>query len=289
MTTIQDTGKFRTDLGDRYYTNPAVSTLCLVCAQSVIPNPGGLHWIEPAAGAGAFVDALKGLVPEVDVTALDIAPGRADIQKADFLTWNGGGASQNALASSAATVFFGNPPFGRQAATARRFIGRAAELGASWIAFILPLSFEKPSMQRAFPLLYHKRLSFRLNSHAFLVNGEPHDVPCVFQVWERMAQPRVVAEVVQPHNFEFVKSTAAHDIVVRRVGVYAGRTFLTGGLHSPQSHYFIKITVACDKNRVVERMNQHTFPTNTTGPRSLSQGEITQVLGPNVAAALPPP
>jgi hypothetical protein len=46
--------------------------------------------------------------------------------------------------------------------------------------------------------------------------------------------------------------------------------------------------VACDKNRVVERMNQHTFPTNTTGPRSLSQGEITQVLDP-VAAALPPP
>jgi hypothetical protein len=277
MTTIQDTGKFRTDLGDRYYTSPDVATLCLVCAQSVIPNPGGLRWIEPAAGAGAFVDALKGLVEGVDVTALDIAPGRADIQKADFMSWTG-----------AAQVFFGNPPFGRQAATARRFIGRAADLGAKWIAFILPLSFEKPSMERAFPLVYHRRLSFRLNSHAFLVNGEPHDVPCVFQVWERMPEPRVVAEVVLPRNFKFVKSTEAHDIVVRRVGVNAGRTFLAGGLHSPQSHYFIKIGVACDKNRVVERMNQHTFPTNTTGPRSLSQEEITRVLDPNVGVALLP-
>jgi hypothetical protein len=276
MTSIQDTGKFRTDLGDRYYTNPDVASLCITLAQSVIPNPGGLRWIEPAAGAGAFVDALKGLVPGVDVEALDIAPGRPDIQKADFLTWFGEGH-----------VVFGNPPFGRQAAMARRFIARAAELRPTWIAFILPLSFEKPSMQRAFPLLYHNRLSIRLNSHAFLVNGEPHDVPCVFQVWERMADARVVAAAIEPSNFEFVKSTEAHDIVVRRVGVYAGRTFLAGGLHSPQSHYFIKITVACDKNRVVERMNQHTFPTNTTGPRSLSQEEITQVLDP-VAVAPPP-
>ena len=276
MTAIQDTGKFRTDLGDRYYTSPDTATLCVISAQSVIPNPGGLRWIEPAAGAGAFVDALKGLVEGVDVTALDIAPGRADIQKADFMSWTGAGSG---------TVFFGNPPFGRQAATARRFIGRAAELGAAWIAFILPLSFEKPSMEKAFPLIYHRRLSFRLNSHAFLVNGEPHDVPCVFQVWERMTQPRTVAVAIIPNNFEFVKSTTAHDIVVRRVGVYAGRAFLAGGLHSPQSHYFIKITTNCAKSRVVQKLNEHTFPTNTTGPRSLSKGEITEVLGPIVAVA----
>jgi hypothetical protein len=276
MTAIQDTGKFRTDLGDRYYTSPDTASLCIITAQSVIPNPGGLRWIEPAAGAGAFVDALKGLVEGVDVTALDIAPGRADIQKADFMSWNGSGPD---------TVFFGNPPFGRQAATARRFIGRAAELGASWIAFILPLSFEKPSMEKAFPLIYHRRLSFRLNTYAFIVNGEPHDVPCVFQVWERMAQPRTVAAAIIPNNFEFVKSTVAHDIVVRRVGVYAGRAFLAGGLHSSQSHYFIKITTTADKNRVVQKLNEHTFPTNTTGPRSLSKGEITEVLGSIVAVA----
>jgi hypothetical protein len=210
------------------------------------------------------------------VTALDIAPGRADIQKADFMSWNGSGPG---------TVFFGNPPFGRQAATARRFIGRAAELGAKWIAFILPLSFEKPSMEKAFPLIYHRRLSFRLNTYAFIVNGEPHDVPCVFQVWERMAEPRTVAVAITPNNFEFVKSTVAHDIVVRRVGVYAGRAFLAGGLHSPQSHYFIKITTTADKNRVVQKLNEHTFPTNTTGPRSLSKGEITEVLGSIVAVA----
>jgi predicted RNA methylase len=278
MTTLQDTGKFRKDLSDKYYTSPDVASACIQYVQSVVPNPGGFDWIEPSAGTGVFVDALKGFYADAAVAAVDIAPGRADIETADFLEWTG----------AEGAIVFGNPPFGRQAATARRFIGRAAEIRAAWIAFILPRSFEKPSMQRAFPLEYHMRCSIRLNSHAFLVNEEPYDVPCVFQVWERKNVQRIVAAPIEPHNFEFVSSTKPYDIVVRRVGVYAGRAYMGGLLppriHSPQSHYFIKLPV-CNKKWVVERLNQHTFATNTTGPRSLSKGEITVVLGPIISAA----
>ena len=271
----QETGKKRNTV-DKFYTNPVVANLCVGHMNTLIPNPGGFTWIEPSAGAGALVTALQGVLPEVTPIAIDLIPDAPSIQKADFLTWP---------APPGRLIFFGNPPFGRQGSLARKFIGRAAELGAEWIAFILPRSFEKPSLQRAFPPLYHKRLSIRLQDNAFLVNTEPHDVPCVFQIWEKMAEPRARENPIEPIGFRFVAATETHDLVVRRVGVYAGRAFVAGATFSRQSHYFIKLDQPLRAAALASQLSAHTFPSNTTGPRSLSKGEIATVLNDCVAAA----
>lgn len=268
----QDTGKFRTKLLDKFYTNPTIATLCVQQVMTLIGNPGGFVWIEPSAGGGAFINALKGVAPNAAIMAIDIAPDHRDVVAADFMEWQPG--VENAL-------FFGNPPFGKQGSLARKFITRAAHLNAKWIAFILPRSFEKPSLQTAFPPLYHNRLSLRLDPNAFLVNNEPHDVPCVFQIWERMNAPRETHRPVEPKGFKYVRNTDTHDIIVRRVGVYAGRAFLfqESGTHSPQSHYFIQIQVPLsNKKQLVEYLCSYEFPSNTTGPRSLSKGEVSEVI-----------
>ena len=280
MTTLQDTGKKRKNLADKYYTVSAAATQCLTQLTPLLQNPGGFVWIEPSAGNGVFLNALKDVLPAARAIGLDIAPGAGRIEKGDFLSWDASG-----LDATSPRIFFGNPPFGRQSSLARRFIQRAAELNAQWIAFILPRSFEKPSLQKHVPTVYHLRLSERLGDNSFLVNEKPHDVPCVFQVWERQAESRAPVPTVEPVGFRYVKHTEPHDIAIRRVGVNAGCAFLSGGTFSPQSHYFIKFLDAAvveKRGAIMQQLSAHPFPSNTTGPRSLSKGEITAVLGPLV-------
>lgn len=103
--------------------------------------------------------------------------------------------------------------------------------------------------------------------------------------------PRIVPEKVTEKGFQYVKETDPRDIVIRRVGVYAGRCFDSGGVcagdinnateYNKQTHYFIKLDqqlAVSHVKEIVDNINAHVFPTNTTGPRSLSKPEINEVL-----------
>jgi hypothetical protein len=162
------------------------------------------------------------------------------------------------------------------------------------IAFILPMSFVKPSMSRAFDLHFHCIHSSEVEHNAFVLGGgdASYDVPCVFQIWQKRLVPRIVPEKITEKGFQYVKETDPRDIVIRRVGVYAGRCFDSGGVgagdinnateYNKQTHYFIKLDeqfVAVQHvKEIVAKVNAHVFPTNTTGPRSLSKPEINIVL-----------
>ena len=287
MTARQDCGKFRTNLQDAFYTKPDVAARCveLLLGGCEVAHAADAVWLEPAAGAGAFLGAFPAGCTRF---ALDIAPAPAPaaaaIEHADFMTWE-----VPAEAGGKPLIVCGNPPFGRQGSAARAFIGRAAALGAAVIAFILPRSFMKPSMQTAFSAMYHCVVSEELPVDSFTVNGESHAVPCVFQVWERRAVPRVVETAVRECGFAYVKAGAgtAWDIAVRRVGVNAGRAVVAqAGAAQPsvQSHYFIKLDAAANAAAAAAQLTAHTFPTNTTGPRSISKGELNAVLNDIIAS-----
>ncbi len=279
---MQDTGKFRTNGADKFYTKDAVAKECVDKLISTCPyiTDSSWLWIEPSAGSGAFLRALPTGVRHVGI---DIEPGGAGIVQADFLTW-----SLAASASGSKKLVFGNPPFGRQGSLAKKFIAQACgPIGADIVAFVLPRSFVKPSMSRAFPLRFHCLFSEELAENSFEVNGAAYDVPCVFQIWERRAVDRQVEVGVGPVGFEYIGAGAAAGagahIAFRRVGVNAGRCFLIGhGTFSAQSHYFLKINekyVSADLlELVVATVNEIEFPSNTVGPRSLSKGEVNKVL-----------
>jgi hypothetical protein len=187
-------------------------------------------------------------------------------------------------------IVFGNPPFGRQSATAKAFITKACQF-ASIIAFILPKSFTKPSMYSAFDAKFHRTYSEELPSNSYLINNISYDVPCIFQIWERRATDRPKEEKIIESGFEYIKlqETAPtapqlpqYDIAFRRVGVYAGKCYpyLATAQYSIQSHHFIRFNPEHTLNltKIIEKINKHIFPSNTVGPRSLSKSEINLVL-----------
>ena len=120
-----------TKAGDRFFTWPNVARHCVEVFEAVCAEHGvdleRCRWIEPAAGAGAFLECF----PEGRRHGIDVEPAGDCIERADFLTWP---------LPSEPHVVLGNPPYGQQGALACAFLNRAA-LSAAAIGFILPKSF----------------------------------------------------------------------------------------------------------------------------------------------------
>jgi len=253
---MQTTGVHR-NVKDQFYTLPSVAKDCVDILKTHVAD--GI-WIEPSAGNGAFLSFVPGAI------AYDIDPKCPGITQADFLT----------VDLPDGCIVFGNPPFGRQASSAKAFIRHAASK-ASFIGFILPRSFMKPSMRSAFPLSFHLVHQHELPTNSFSVNENTHDVPCVFQIWKKETHLREVEDKVQCTGFAFVKKADPYDFVFRRVGVNAGKCSLPAD-HSYQSHYFVKLDDPSLATQIIEKSLQHVFPSNTTGPRSLSKPEAIAFL-----------
>jgi len=268
----QDTGKFRKNTKDQYYTKSSVAKKCVDTIRASLPHSEAYQWIEPSAGNGVF---LKILPATFDKLGIDLEPKSPDIQQGNFLDWT--------PVSQKKRIFFGNPPFGRQGSLAKAFIKHASD-NADIIAFILPRSFVKPSMSRAFPLKFHCLHSEELEKKAFEVNSVEYDVPCVFQIWEKKATNRLIADPIKEDGFEYVKHGEPFHIAFKRVGGLAGKCYPSTPTatadYNKQFHYFLKLEEEYIPfiKKIIDTVNLHTFPSNTVGPRSLSKGEANEVL-----------
>jgi len=266
----QDTGKFRTNIKDQFYTNEEVAKSCINYITTLLPDTKKYLWIEPSAGDGAF---LHNIHPSYEKIGIDLEPKSKDIIKQDYFKWS--------PPMNKDIIVFGNPPFGRQSSLAKSFIYKSCEF-AKVIAFILPKSFTKPSMFSAFDLKFHLIHSSELGKDSFVINGNlKYDVPCVFQIWEKKNTNRIVEEKIGPIGFKYVKPEENYDIAFRRVGGLAGKCYIKSETeYSIQSHYFIKFddNMAQFIDIIVEKINKHVFPSNTVGPRSLSKSEANSVI-----------
>jgi hypothetical protein len=265
----QDTGKRRMNTKDQFYTNERVAASCVEQVMKLLPVTCEYQWVEPSAGNGVF---LRALPSSFDAVGLDIDPQAKGILSHDYLTWPP--PSQKGI------IVFGNPPFGRQSSLAKAFISKSCTF-ATVIAFILPKSFTKPSMIRAFDRTFHLLQSTELEKDSFVVNGAPYDVPCVFQIWEKRETERLLEEKIEPRGFDYVQSHEPYHIAFRRVGGLAGKCYKNDGtVFCVSSHYFLSFheEIICHMDMIMENINQHTFPSNTVGPRSLSKSEVNGVL-----------
>ena len=253
---------------DQYYTKNKVAKECIEIIDKNIDINGMI--IEPSAGNGAFYDALR---PKHKVLAYDIQPAISSILEQDFLKLD--------LSTSfhVPLHFVGNPPFGRQSSLAKKFIKHICNCeNSESISFILPRSFKKPSLQKTFPLNWHLIHENDIEKNAFLVNDEEYDVPCVFQIWIKKEEERILPEKQVPIGYKFVKECLKGRYALRRVGVYAGK--LIDLFHcscipklSKESHYFIIL----DKGYILDekKYNEKRFDdNNTVGPRSISKQEF---------------
>ena len=263
----QDTGKYRTNKKDQFYTKEEVAKSCIQQIIEKLPHTNEYTWIEPSAGNGAF---LHNIPREYAKIGIDIDPKANDIDTQDYLTWK--------PPTEKEIIIFGNPPFGRQSSMAKSFIKKSCQF-AKVIAFILPKSFVKPSMFDVFDLKFHLIYTMELEKDSFLLNGSKYDVPCIFQIWEKKETNRNVEKKINPCGFRYVKGSEEYDIAFRRVGGLAGKCYPNNGTkYSIQSHYFIKLDDKKNMENIIKKINQHSFPSNTLGPRSISKPETNKVI-----------
>lgn len=237
--------------------------------------------IEPSAGNGAFLDGLRSMASHC--LFYDVEPEHPDILRQDYLT-----ADYSHLRERFPRIHVvGNPPFGRQSSLAIRFIKKSCEFCDS-VSFILPRSFKKDSLQRAFPLSFHREYEMDLPEKSFLVNNVEHDVPCVFQIWIKRSDPRPAPDRLEPLHFEFVKKKEGQ-VSFRRVGVHAGAMDTILEDKSPQSHYFLRfLPPPPSLAEMIRRLTQARFPhDNTVGPRSISKQELIARFNPLLGSHSP--
>lgn len=261
------TGKNRI-ITDKFYTNSNVVELCFTALNKYQSLLNDYKIIEPSAGSGAFLDKLS----KYDFDAFDIEPPETkyNIVKEDFLELD-----LNKYNKSLA--FIGNPPFGRQSSIAKKFIKKISNCNkTNLIAFILPKSFKKESMQKCFNLYFWLEFEIDLPDNSFTINEKIHDVPCIFQIWRRLDKKRIIKPMENPQSFIYVKKNEYPDFSLRRVGVYAGNISEEFENKSEQSHYFIKLNETISKSMFLEKYNTINFEhNNTVGPKSISKKEFT--------------
>lgn len=152
---------------DKFYTSRAAAKKCIDFLQENVALPKDVLYLEPSAGGGVFLEFLNNYI------ALDIAPEEDHIIQQDFLTYT---PNTNNF------ITIGNPPFGKRSKLAIEFFNKAAEM-SDIIAFIVPASFMKWSVQKALDSNFCLRAYFYLSPNSFTANGEEYSVRTVFQVW----------------------------------------------------------------------------------------------------------
>lgn len=151
---------------DKFYTNPIIAKQCYDFLIKTFDVKNQV-FLEPSAGNGAFLPYLKNYI------ALDIEPEADNIIKKDFFTFT---------TSKTDYITIGNPPFGKRSKTAIDFFNHASQF-SSIIAFILPISFLKWSVQKQLNENFVLYNYFILPENAFEVNGSPYDVNTAFMIW----------------------------------------------------------------------------------------------------------
>lgn len=250
-------------LYDQYYTQDNVAAALF---EEVVKryDPRLYQMLEPSAGTGAFFR----LMPPGSF-GVDIDPKGPGIIEADFL--------ERRVESGRPVATIGNPPFGTNSSMAVNFFAHAATM-SDIIAFVLPRTFRKRSLQNKLNENFHLVHEQIVPADAFLFMGKPYNVPAVFQIWERrdVARAPHVIETSHPH-FEFTTWDQA-DFAIQRVGARAGR------IHhdferSANAHYFVR---AADRStrainriqRIMRKLDFAAAAQNVAGNPSLAKSEI---------------
>lgn len=153
---------------DKFYTKDEVAFKCVDFLKRYV-DINDCICLEPSAGGGAFLSYL----PKYE--AYDIAPEAENIIKQDFLKFEPEYKNY---------ITIGNPPFGSRSKMAIDFFNHAAKF-SDIIAFIVPVSFMKWSVQKELSQDFALIDYFYLEPNSFMDRDKDFSVRCVFQIWSR--------------------------------------------------------------------------------------------------------
>jgi len=257
---------------DQFYTKPEIAKKCIetVLERFSDLNKNSILFVEPSAGSGAFYYPL--VKQGCAVRAIDIDPKAKEIQKGDFFKspklFNGDYEYR---------IVIGNPPFGKNSSNAVKFFNFASKY-ADEIAFIVPKTFRKLSVQKRLHKHFHLELDENVETDSFIFEDRPYDVPCTWQIWKKLDYEREIPSNTSVDHLLTYTDQHEADFAIRRVGFYAGRVIKNGiNELSPTTHYFVR------ENRkgvmdIISDTEWTSLTEQTAGSRSLAKSEISKVL-----------
>ena len=262
-------GNTRVTGTEQYYTPPGLAHELVITTLATIPNANNRSFLEPAGGTGSFVDALRNSGIS-NLVAFDKYPKHEAVLRQDFLDWQPSGNN---------FVTISNPPFGRNNALSVPFFNKAADF-SDYIAFLVPRSWRKWSVQNRLDLRFHLVLDQEVRVQYEDENGEKiakqNDLRTCFQIWEK--QETLRAKVQVPDNQLIAKSTPAEaDLAIRVFGYGCGSVMEDFPRVENTTLMFLRILDNRVK-RVIKGLDYERFAINTAYTKALSFQEINFLL-----------
>jgi predicted RNA methylase len=262
-------GNTRVTGTEQYYTPTGLANELVLTTLATIPKANSRTFLEPAGGTGSFVDALRNSGIS-NLVALDKYPKHEAVLRQDFLDWQPSGND---------FVTISNPPFGRNNALSVPFFNKAADF-SDYIAFLVPRSWRKWSVQNRLDLRFHLVLDHEVRVQYENENGEKiakqNDLRTCFQIWEK--QETLRAKVQVPDNRLIAKSTPAEaDLAIRVFGYGCGSVMEDFARVENTTLMFLRILDNRVK-RVIKGLDYERFAINTAYIKALSFQEINFLL-----------
>ena len=259
---------------DKFYTNIPVAKMCIDNINSLFPLSSFDVVIEPSAGNGSFINNIN----HFNKIGIDISPECDDIIEMDFFDYKPEDKSEKILV-------IGNPPFGRVSSLAVRFFNHAAKWSDT-IAFIIPKTFRKISVQNRLNLNFHLISDIDIVDKPCSFNP-PMNVKCCFQIWQKKDIPRNPIRLPETHeDWQFLKlgpkddnnqptPPTNADFAIRAYGGQCGIIQMDElELLRPKSWHWIKSNIQI--STLIERFESldYTNSLNTARQNSIGKKEL---------------
>ena len=257
---------------DKFYT---VSSIAEKCIASVGFLYNWNSWdlvIEPSAGNGSFLHKI----PTLKRIGIDIAPEHSDIVQQDYLTYVPPNVKN--------ILVIGNPPFGKISSLAIKFFNHAAEK-AYVIAFIVPRTFRRISVQNKLDLHFHLVHDEDIPTHSF---SPPMNAKCCFQIWVRRDVPRVPVELSTTHeDWKFLAFGVLEegqpsvpigaDFALRAYGGKCGEIVTEIAALRPKSWHWIKSNISVSLLMTRFAFLDYSLSKDTARQNSIGRGELVKL------------
>tara|TARA_R110000851_G_scaffold122723_1_gene252249 strand:+ start:459 stop:1307 length:849 start_codon:yes stop_codon:yes gene_type:complete len=268
-------------VNDKYFTKPSTVDLCL---EKINFSEYDLIF-EPSAGCGSFLHKL----PEQKRSGVDISPDIPNVVKLDFYNIQKVIDVLDLKANPHKRYLsIGNPPFGYMAQMAIDFFNGCASFSDS-VAFIVPRTFRKISVTNRLSLNFDLREEMLLPKNSFMIMDpssptlmSEYDVPCTFQIWDKLdilrekIPSRTTSELIS-----FTSKISEAKYAFRRVGTAAGQLYDTTNKQrsmSPASHFYINCEEAVAKEIRSLEWDYNSPKYDTAGNPSISKNELILAL-----------
>lgn len=261
---------------DKFYTNDNIVDLCLDTLSKLYDFSQFNYIIEPSAGNGKFL--LK--LPKEKRIGIDILPEHDEIIKKDFFEYKICKDNEKEK-----ILVIGNPPFGKVSSLAIKFFNHASQY-ANVIAFIIPRTFRKTSVQNRLDLNFHliKDIDIPINPCSFTPKMM---VKCCFQIWEKKTFSRNKIELPIKHkDWEFLSygpkdinnqptPPNGADFALRAYGGKCGEIIIRNlETLRPKSWHWIKSNI--NKDELISRFKNLNYNNslNTARQNSIGRAEL---------------